>query len=59
MVVVHVDGDDMWRALGLEGFASLPEVGTDVWQALKVRKDAVGRGDQWTRGCALPRRRGA
>lgn len=41
MVVVHVEGDNMWRVLGLEGFASLPEVGTDVWQALKVRKDAA------------------
>lgn len=40
MVVVHVDGDDMWHALGLAGFADLPDVGIDVWQALKVRKDA-------------------
>jgi hypothetical protein len=40
MVVVHVDGDDMWHALGLGGFADLPEVSIDVWQALKVRKDA-------------------
>jgi hypothetical protein len=40
MVVVHVDGDDMWHDLGLAGFADLPEVGIDVWQALKVRKDA-------------------
>jgi hypothetical protein len=40
MVVVHVDGDDMWHALGLAGFADLPEVGIDVWRALKVRKEA-------------------
>lgn len=41
LVVVHPDGDDVWGALGLEGFADLPEVGADTWQALKARKEAA------------------
>lgn len=40
MVVVHPDGDDVWRALGLDDFAGLPEVGADVWQALRERREA-------------------
>jgi hypothetical protein len=41
LVVVHPDGDDVWGALGLEGFADCPVLGADVWQALKVRKEAA------------------
>ncbi|MFN7982520.1 MAG: hypothetical protein U0Q11_11730 [Vicinamibacterales bacterium] len=40
MVIVHANGDDVWQTLGLAGFADLPEVGPDEWQALKVRKEA-------------------
>lgn len=39
MVVVHHDGEQLWKRLGLHRITTAPEVGNDGWAELKVRAD--------------------
>jgi hypothetical protein len=51
MMLIHRNGEEIWKKLGLSEIARLPDVGEEGWKAIQLR---VGQREQIDATCEMP-----